>query len=105
MEGELFYKMRNSWWEPSDQLFVDNLITRKSYENLEPFQVFSSWAGMAVMSATPFLAPYNVRFRRSDEETEECRASECELISRDFWKVGFGRIQVVPSVQVSLFQF
>lgn len=56
---------------------------------------------MVVMDPAPFLPPHNVRFRRGDHEKGECSASECSLIAQDLWKAGFGRIQVVPSVQVS----
>lgn len=56
---------------------------------------------MAVLAATPFLPPFNVRFRRG--RANECAASECELVSRDLWEKGWGRVQVVPSVQVCLF--
>lgn len=54
---------------------------------------------MAVLSATPFLE-HGIRFRRSDTAKDECAASECSLIASDFWKVGFGRVQIVPAVQV-----
>ena len=72
-----------------------------------PFQVFSGWNGVVVMSPTPFLPPYNVRFRRgatapagSDLKSSdiECQMSESAFISWDFWKFGFGRVQVVPGV-------
>lgn len=56
---------------------------------------------MAVLSPTPFLPPTNVRFRRSDAKRDECAASECTLIAADFWKYGYGRVQVVPSVQLA----
>ena len=56
---------------------------------------------MAIMSPTPFTKPYNVRFRRGDRQKGECAASECSLVCSDYWKSGWGRVQVVPSVQVS----
>lgn len=56
---------------------------------------------MVIMDPRPFLPPHNVRFRRSDVEKGECAASECGLVCSDYWKEGFGRVQVVPSVQVS----
>jgi alpha-1,3-mannosyltransferase len=57
---------------------------------------------MIVLAATPFLAPHNLRFRRGDlSRADECQASECELLNRDLWQVGWGRVQVVPSVQVA----
>lgn len=59
------------------------------------------------MSPTPFLPPYNVRFRRGAQAPRgsdltaadiECQQSESSFISWDFWKYGFGRVQVVPGV-------
>lgn len=55
---------------------------------------------MAVLAATPFLQ-HDVRFRRSDTSIDECAASECSLLASDFWREGFGRVQIVPGVQVS----
>ena len=53
----------------------------------------------------PFLSASNgnegIRFRRSDLGKEECAASECSLLCGDFWKAGYGKVQVVPSIQVS----
>lgn len=63
--------------------------------------MYSSWNGLAVLDPAPFLPPHNVRFRRGNAEQNECAASECGLIAQDFWKTGYGRVQVVPSVQVS----
>lgn len=54
-----------------------------------------------MLDPAPFLPPHNVRFRRGNAENGECAASECGLIATDFWKAGYGRVQVVPSVQVS----
>jgi alpha-1,3-mannosyltransferase len=56
---------------------------------------------MVILDPKPFLPPHNVRFRRSDQSKGECAASECGLICSDYWKEGFGMIQVVPSVQAS----
>jgi alpha-1,3-mannosyltransferase len=100
IEGDLFYPMDSSW-VPSDHLFPTSPKSKEEYANLNPFQVFSTWAGLAVLAATPFLEPNRLRFRRSDGSRDECAASECSLIANDLWKAGWGRVQVVPSVQVS----
>ncbi|RSH93260.1 hypothetical protein EHS25_007614 [Saitozyma podzolica] len=100
IEGDLFYPMDSSW-TPSDDLFPTSPKSKEEYANLNPFQVFSTWAGLAVLAATPFLEPNRLRFRRSDGSRDECAASECSLIANDLWKAGWGRVQVVPSVQVS----
>lgn len=54
-----------------------------------------------MLSPTPFLPPFNVRFRRGNTAKGECAASECTLVAADFWKYNWGRVQVVPSVQVA----
>ncbi len=100
-KGDLFYPIDHSWWTPSEDLFPNSPLSSESYTSLNPFQVFSTWNGLAIMNPAPFLPPRDVRFRRSDLEKEECAASECTLVCGDFWKEGFGKIQVVPSVQVS----
>ena len=75
-----------------------------------PFQVFAGWNGVVVMNPIPFLPPYNVRFRRGAEAPSgsdltaadmECQMSESAFISWDFWKYGFGRIQVVPGIHAT----
>lgn len=98
--GDLFYPIGSNW-SPSENILHDSPKSRAAYEALEPFQVFSAWNGMVVLNPKPFLPPYNVRFRRSSHADGECAASECTLICSDFWKHGFGKIQVVPSIQLA----
>lgn len=106
MEGDIFYPIPEKWWTPSSDLFHSSPSSRAAYDRLRPFQVFSTWGGMVVLAATPFLAPYNLRYRRGDKRKEgECQASECELVNRDLWEAGWGRVQVVPSVQVRIGSF
>ncbi|GHJ85676.1 hypothetical protein NliqN6_2078 [Naganishia liquefaciens] len=99
--GDLFYPIPHAWWSPSDELFPDAPVSRAAFAQLEPFQVFCGWNGMVVMDPAPFLPPHNVRFRRSDVARGECAASECGLVCADYWKAGFGKVQVVPSVQLA----
>lgn len=98
--GDLFYPIGSNW-SPSEDILHDSPQSRAAFETLEPFQVYSAWNGVAVLDPKPFLPPYNVRFRRSRRDVDECAASECTLICSDFWKHGFGKIQVVPSVQLA----
>ena len=90
------------------KLFINSPETLARHERNLPYQVFAGWNGMVVMSPTPFLPPYNVRFRRGVPRAphqrpgeEECQASESSFISWDFWKYGFGRIQTVPGVHLT----
>ncbi|RXK37967.1 hypothetical protein M231_04753 [Tremella mesenterica] len=96
--GDLFYPISKPWWSPSSDLF-HNTTSKSAYQTLQPFPVFSSWNGLVAMSPIPLLQ--GVRFRRGDKEKEECAASECTLIACDYWKFGWGRVQVVPSVQLA----
>nr|ODN74933.1 hypothetical protein L203_06616 [Cryptococcus depauperatus CBS 7841] len=85
-------------------VFPSSPETKRRYDRMLPFQVFSAWNGIAVMTPEPFLPPYNVRFRRGTPRTEEfweCQLSECSFISWDFWKYGFGRIAVIPGVHAT----
>ncbi|KAK1923656.1 cryptococcal mannosyltransferase 1-domain-containing protein [Papiliotrema laurentii] len=99
--GNLFYPIKGRSWSPSEDLFFDSEDSEEHFEDLEPFQVYSSWNGLAVLDPKPFLPPHNVRFRRGDAARGECAASECSLIATDFWKAGYGRVQIVPSVQLA----
>ncbi len=99
--GDIFYPIPHGWWSPSDDLFPDSPVAKASFEQLVPFQAFASWNGIAVLQAAPFLPPHDVRFRRSNTTLNECASSECLLVCSDFWKLGFGKVQIVPSVQVA----
>jgi len=96
MEGDLFYPVDDVWW-PNDELLANSSALPK-YQTLSPFQVFAAWNGMAILNPAPFTQ-HGVQFRRAVEG--ECAASECSLLASDFWKTGYGRVQVVPAVQVA----
>lgn len=62
----------------------------------KPFQVFSGWNAMVVFSADIFQKEH-IMFRSSREQLNECRCAETELIFRDMWTIGRGKIAVSPS--------
>jgi alpha-1,3-mannosyltransferase len=97
--GDLFYPIPGSEWHPSDEILASSPASRAAFDALRPFQAFSSWNALAVLDPAPFRPPHKVRFRRGG--MGECASSECLLICADFWKAGFGRVQVVPSVQLA----
>jgi len=99
--GYLFYPIDQPTWSPSTNLFPSSPSTLSAFKALQPFQVYSSWNALAVLDPRPFLPPHNLRFRRGKAEEGECSGSECSLICQDYWSEGFGRVLVVPSVQVS----
>jgi len=61
-----------------------------------PFQVFSCWNGMVAFNAQIFQRE-RLSFRRNQWQLGECAASETELLMRDMWKLGRGKIVISPS--------
>ncbi|ODQ50383.1 hypothetical protein SAICODRAFT_31929 [Saitoella complicata NRRL Y-17804] len=105
MQGQMCYPMweRYSFSKDPDLLFRDDPITQWRFRERRPFQVFSCWNGLVVMDAAPFYEHDGVdpvRFRAGNVSAGECQASECELVCRDFWSHGFGKIAVIPRVGV-----
>ena len=64
-----------------------------------PVQVYSCWNGAVILNSEPFYQHPELQFRRS--RPNECSESECSLLSKDLWNLGYGRIMVVPYVTVS----
>ncbi|KAK3687327.1 cryptococcal mannosyltransferase 1-domain-containing protein [Podospora appendiculata] len=62
-----------------------------------PFQVFACHSSLAAYAAQP-LADNRVSFRGPRDG--ECFQGETQLFCKDMWRAGFGRIAVVPSVNV-----
>nr|XP_019050892.1 hypothetical protein I302_01335 [Kwoniella bestiolae CBS 10118]OCF29822.1 hypothetical protein I302_01335 [Kwoniella bestiolae CBS 10118] len=106
MSGDLYtpFPVKEEDKDLPQKLFPSSPQTLKRYERMLPFQVFAGWNGITVLNPQPFYPPYNVRFRRAKPRTEqfwECQASESSFISWDFWKYGFGRVQVIPGVHAT----
>jgi len=66
----------------------------------QAFQVFSCWNGMVVFDASIFQKQH-LLFRFHREDLGECAASEADLIFRDMWNIGRGRIAVSPTAASS----
>ncbi len=99
MTGDIFFNIPPSGlWKHAKNLLWDDPERKRRLEAHKPFQVFACWNGMAAMSAKPFVEK-GIRFRRSRED--ECYMGEPTLLAKDFWKEGFGKILVVPSVWVA----
>lgn len=95
--GHLFYKnlpshSRDSSWS----LFPQDTATKKRYEKNQPFQVFSCWNGAAVFTAKPILQGLSFR----GPLQTECTHSEFELFCKDLWLRGYGKIAVIPTVNL-----
>ncbi|KAJ1340327.1 hypothetical protein BSLG_005029 [Batrachochytrium salamandrivorans] len=79
--------------------FVYDPEARSRYELGLPVQIYSCWNGMVVLNSEPFYK-HHVRFRRGNQTSGECAASECQLIAKDFWELGYGKALVVPHVRL-----
>ncbi|KAL0933191.1 alpha-mannosyltransferase cmt1 [Colletotrichum truncatum] len=89
-KGEQWSDVANMFWnEPYSQ---DRYLSRK------PLQVFACWNGGVAMTGEPFLSK-KLDFRRS--YPGECHTGEPTLLCKDLWKLGHGRIAVVPSVSLA----
>ncbi|KAL6759705.1 cryptococcal mannosyltransferase 1-domain-containing protein [Haematococcus lacustris] len=61
-----------------------------------PFPVTCCWNGLVVLNAEPFRQR-GLQFRAHGPG--ECAASECSLMCDDFWRLGYSRALVDPSVR------
>jgi alpha-1,3-mannosyltransferase len=99
INGDLFFEVPPDMdWKYSRNLFWNDMKSYSSMKHHRAFQVYSCWNGIVTLSAKPMLDK-GIRFRGADVE-KECYAGEPTLLAKDFWRMGAGRIQVVPSVNV-----
>jgi alpha-1,3-mannosyltransferase len=100
MKGNWFFNIPpdTGGWEHAHDLFWNDPATRARFDALLPFQVFSCWNGATAFGAKPILD--GLRFRASNEEAHECFQGEVQLLCKDMWHRGFGKIAVVPTVNL-----
>lgn len=99
LKGESFFLIpEDGNWNSAWNLFWNNSIAHDHWANHKSFQVFSCWNGATAFTARPFL-DNRIRFRRSTEK--ECRSQgEPQLFCKDLWSLGYGKIAVVPSINI-----
>ncbi|KIW89614.1 uncharacterized protein Z519_09770 [Cladophialophora bantiana CBS 173.52] len=98
MNGETFFEVPQSTsWDFSKNLFWNHETSKSRYSLGQPVQVFSCWNGAVALSAEPFLEG-KIWFRT--EVAEECHLGEPVHLAKDLWKLGHGKIAVIPSVNV-----
>ena len=98
MNGDSFFEIpADGSWNSAWNLFWNNPKALASYTSHKPFQVFSCWNGATVFTAKPILEQ-TIKFRNSAEG--ECYQGEPELFCKDMWRSGYGKIAVVPSVNL-----
>ncbi|OAP65625.1 hypothetical protein AYL99_01597 [Fonsecaea erecta] len=98
MNGETFFEVPQSTsWDFSKNLFWNHEPSKSRFSLGQPVQVFSCWNGAVALTAKPFLDG-KIRFRTEVEE--ECHLGEPVHLAKDLWRLGHGKIAVIPSINV-----
>lgn len=98
MTGETFFEIGSDGnWNSAWNIFWNTPVAQQRYNAHKPFQVFSCWNGMTAFSAAPFVQQ-KIKFR-SNMKTE-CFQGEPRLFCKDMWRLGHGKIAVVPSINI-----
>ncbi|OCT52828.1 alpha-1,3-mannosyltransferase CMT1 [Cladophialophora carrionii] len=98
MNGETFFEVPQSTsWDFSKNLFWDHETSKLRYSLGQPLQVFSCWNGAAAIGARPFVDG-RIRFRT--QVPGECHLGEPVHLAKDLWRLGYGKIAVIPSVNL-----
>lgn len=98
MNGDSFFDIpADGNWNSAWNLFWNNPTAKERLMVGKPFQVFSCWNGAAVFTAKPLIEK-NIQFRAPREF--ECRQGEPQIFCKEMWHHGYGRIAVVPSVNL-----
>jgi alpha-1,3-mannosyltransferase len=98
MAGDTFFSIPpDGSWDSAWNLFWNNTLARDRYNAHQPFQVFSCWNGATVFTAKPLLERA-LGFR--GPKGGECFQGEPEIFCKELWKAGYGKIAVVPSVNL-----
>ena len=98
MNGDSFFEIpEDGNWDSAWNLFWNNPKALAEYTAHKPFQVFSCWNGATAFTAKPILKQ-TVKFRSSAQG--ECYRGEPELFCKDMWRQGYGKLAVVPAVNL-----
>ncbi|OBR07860.1 alpha-1,3-mannosyltransferase CMT1 [Colletotrichum higginsianum IMI 349063] len=98
LQGDSFFEIPpDGNWNSAWNIFWNDDTSRRRFADHKPLQVFSCWNGAVAMTARPLLDRL-VRFRAPGPG--ECFQGEPQLFCKDLWNAGFGRIAVVPSVNL-----
>ncbi|KUI53747.1 Alpha-1,3-mannosyltransferase CMT1 [Cytospora mali] len=101
LSGNLFFDIpvEDGSWDNAEHLlpYDADAESRTRLAAHRPFQVFSCWNGAVAFTARPLLDG-KVGFRRVMDD--ECFQGEPQLFCKDMWFHGYGRIAVVPSVNL-----
>jgi alpha-1,3-mannosyltransferase len=99
LNGDLFFDIPadTGGWDNATDLFWNEPVARARLAQGVPFQVFACWNGATAFTAAP-LVKNEVAFRAPVEG--ECFQGEPQLFCKDMWFKGYGKIMVVPSVNL-----
>lgn len=98
MNGDSFFNIpADGNWNSAWDLFWNNPTAKERLITGKPFQVFSCWNGATVFTAKP-LVEKKIQFRAPREY--ECRQGEPQIFCKEMWYHGYGRIAVIPSVNL-----
>lgn len=98
MTGDTFFNIpEDGNWNSAWNLFWNDAKAKDRLNAHRPFQVFSCWNGATAFTAKPILKQ-TIKFRGPIEK--ECYQGEPKLFCKDMWYHGYGRIAVVPSVNI-----
>ncbi|KAK4132151.1 glycosyltransferase family 69 protein, partial [Trichocladium antarcticum] len=101
INGDTFFEIPapSVSWARAAALFWNEPVARRRFAAHRPFQVFACWNGPVVFTARPVVEG-SVRFRGPRAERGECHAGEPQVFCKDMWWEGYGRIMVVPGVDL-----
>ncbi|KAH8912609.1 family 69 glycosyltransferase [Coniochaeta sp. PMI_546] len=99
LNGDLFFDIPpvTTTWDHAKDLFWNEPVARARLAAGKPFQVFACWNGAVTFTAEP-LVKNEVGFRSA--KPGECFQGEPQLFCKDLWYKGYGKIMVVPSVNL-----
>ncbi|KAI1846406.1 hypothetical protein JX266_007611 [Neoarthrinium moseri] len=112
LKGNTFFDIPpDGNWNSAWNLFWNDSESKRRYQEMLPFQVYACWNGAAVFGAAPVLglpppnkeASHTVDSRRISFRSArqgECHVGEPTLFCKDMWWAGFGKIAVVPTVNL-----
>ncbi|KAL2202407.1 alpha-1,3-mannosyltransferase CMT1 [Sarocladium strictum] len=97
INGDSFFEVpKDGNWNSAWNLFWNDATTKARLMSRQPFQVYSCWNGAVTFSAAPLLN--GLRFRKAQKG--HCSHGEPQIFCKDLWLKGYGKIAVVPSVNL-----
>ncbi|KAF1952166.1 hypothetical protein CC80DRAFT_181283 [Byssothecium circinans] len=104
INGDLFIKIIQEGDQMVDNdagIFWNHPVSRQRHDAWKPLQVFACWNGITVFTAKPIME-HKIKFRYvPNDDKNECYQSEPNLFAKDMWFHGYGKIAVVPTVNLA----